>query len=189
MVDKRIHANRSNPARYGFSPLTLSVVCLNFRAALGTGIGLGVVSAGRVVTGSRGLIEGGHMVRYHTPNYSSNQNQVWYVDKRVCLICFSIVGYDYISPPRNSFTLYTKLMPEKRLKVSYKTGQKGCTWYILPGCACTGLDVLRGVCLRQCRRVSREGLVFQCTAKKCFMYFVFFRSASRKNCCPAAPPP
>lgn len=30
--------------------------------ALGTGIGLGVVCAGRVVTGCRGLIEGGHMV-------------------------------------------------------------------------------------------------------------------------------
>lgn len=36
---------------------------LDVCAALGTGIGLGVVRGGRVETGSRGLIEGGHMVR------------------------------------------------------------------------------------------------------------------------------
>lgn len=36
---------------------------LSCPTALGTGIGLGVVCAGRVVNGARGLIEGGHMVK------------------------------------------------------------------------------------------------------------------------------
>ena len=31
--------------------------------ALGTGVGLGVICSGRIMTGSRGLVEGGHMVR------------------------------------------------------------------------------------------------------------------------------
>ncbi|CAM9495726.1 unnamed protein product [Ectocarpus sp. 6 AP-2014] len=35
---------------------------------LGTGIGLGVVCAGRVVTGCRGLVEGGHMIVEPGPN-------------------------------------------------------------------------------------------------------------------------
>lgn len=46
-----------------FVPSLLTLAPLYLRAALGTGVGLGVVSAGRVVTGCRGLIEGGHMVR------------------------------------------------------------------------------------------------------------------------------
>lgn len=53
-----------NGDRLGKVYSSRSLFRVDVLAALGTGIGLGVVSAGRVVTGSRGLIEGGHMVRY-----------------------------------------------------------------------------------------------------------------------------
>ncbi|CAM9995335.1 unnamed protein product [Ascophyllum nodosum] len=44
------------------SPDTIAVL------TLGTGVGLGVICSGRIMTGSRGLIEGGHMIVEPGPN-------------------------------------------------------------------------------------------------------------------------
>ena len=67
----------------------------SFPTALGTGIGLGVVCAGRVVTGCRGLIEGGHMVSTACLALAYAFRHVYATV--VCVACF-VVAWGYQVP-------------------------------------------------------------------------------------------